>query len=164
MKFAAVFAGMVLFAGCSSSSQSRPPEPAPAIEKHAAQADESRKMPAENRTSTEVVVDHMFDRPGLPGGTVGHYKKGAKQWDLVLVKSTSPGTAATWLLDYENELDGAKLIPSFGGFFGTETLGKGKGRPVFVFTKGVWLAAVVGLPQGDADLVARDFAARVGLK
>jgi hypothetical protein len=117
-------------------------------------------MPTENRVSSAVVADHILDRQWLPGGTVGHYKSGARQWDLILVKSDSPATAAGWLLDYKKELDGAKLVPSFGGFFGTGTLGSGKGRPVFVFTKGNWLAAAIGLPQADADRVARVFAAR----
>jgi hypothetical protein len=148
----------VLLAGCSS-----PTPPSAAVEpvsKHAAPSDESRKMQPENRTSSELIADHIFERQWLPGGTVGHYKKGAQRFDLVLVKCGSPQNAAEWLLDYKKELEGAKLVPSFGGFFGTETLGNYKGRPVFIFTKGEWLAAVAGLPQSDADRVARVFAAR----
>jgi hypothetical protein len=145
-----------MLAGCSSP----PPVTVTLVAKHAAPTDESRKMPVANRTSSEVIADHMFEREWLPGGTIGHYKKGAKQWDLILVKCGSPATAAEWLLDYKKELDGSKLVPSFGGFFGTETLGQAKGQPVFIFTKGDWLAAVAGLPQSDADLIARDFAAR----
>ncbi|HEY3742939.1 MAG TPA: hypothetical protein VGL53_23995 [Bryobacteraceae bacterium] len=147
---------VLLLSGCSNPT---PPAAAP-VAKHAAPTDESRKMQPEHRVSSEVVADHLFDREWLPGGTVGHYKNGAKQWDLVLIKSDSSATAADWLLDYKKELDGSKLIPSFGGFFGTETQGKYKGRPVFIFTKNDWLAAVVGLPQADADAVARVFAAR----
>jgi hypothetical protein len=150
---------VLLTAACSSPPTPKAAEVAPAA-KHAAPSDESRKMPVENRVSSELIADHMFDRPWLPGGTIGHYKKGAQQWDVILVKSKSPATAAEWLLDYKKELEGAKLIPSFGGFFGTETLGNAKGQPVFVFTKGNWLAAISGLPQVDADRVARVFAAR----
>lgn len=150
----------LLLSACSSSNPATTAtEPAP-VAKHAAPTDESRKMQPEHRTGYEVVADHLFGRAWLPGGTVGHYKDGAKQWDLILIKSTSRATAADWLLDYKKELDGSKLVPSFGGFFGTETLGTYKGRPVFIFTKNDWLAAVAGLPQADADAVARVFAAR----
>ena len=113
-------------------------------------------MPLENRVSAAVVDDHMLDRAWLPGGTLGHYKKGAKEWDLILMKADSPTAAAVWLLDYKRELDGAKLVPSFGGFYGTD-----KGRPAFVFTKGAWFAAVMGLSEAEADVVARPFALRI---
>ena len=113
-------------------------------------------MPLENRVSAGVVDDHMLDRAWLPGGTLGHYKKGAKEWDLILMKADSPTAAAVWLLDYKRELDGAKLVPSFGGFYGTD-----KGRPAFVFTKGAWFAAVMGLSEAEADVVARPFALRI---
>ncbi len=113
-------------------------------------------MPLENRVSTALVHDHMLSRQWLPGGTTAHYKSRAKEWDLVLVKANSPSTAAIWLLDYKNELEGSKVIPSFGGFFGSD-----KGRPAFVFTKGAWFAAVMGLSEADADVVARPFALRI---
>ena len=113
-------------------------------------------MPLENRVSAGVVDDHSLGRSWLPGGTVAHYKKGAKEWDLILVKAESASKAAVWLLDYKRELDGAKVIPSFGGFFGVD-----KGRPAFVFTKGAWLAFVIGLAEADADTVGRTFAARL---
>lgn len=113
-------------------------------------------MPLENRVSADVVPDHMLGREWLPGGTLGHYKTGSREWDLILVKADSPMTAASWLLDYKKELAGSKLVPSFGGFSGSD-----KGRPAFVFTKGAWLAAVMGLPETEADAVARPFALRI---
>ena len=142
---------MVLLAGCSPAPE--PPKPAA---KHVAPVDESRKMPLENRVSAGIVDDHMLGRQWLPGGTLGHYKKGAKEWDLILVKAASPTTAAGWLLDFKRELDGSKVVPSFGGFYGTD-----KGRPAFVFTKGGWFAAVTGLTEAEADVVARPFALRI---
>ena len=33
--------------------------------------------------------------------------------------------------------------------------------PVYVFPKGAYLAGLVGLPEKDADLLARQFAARL---
>ena len=113
-------------------------------------------MPLENRVSTEVAADHMLGRDWLPGGTLGHYRKGAKEWDLILVKADSATAASIWLLDYKKELEGSKLEPSFGGFFGSD-----KGRPAFVFARGPWLAAVMGLAEADADAVARPFALRI---
>ena len=142
---------LVVLAGCSTA-----PPVAPVVRKNAKPAEESRKMPLENRVSAAVVDDHMLDRACLPGGTLGHYKKGAKEWDLILVKADSPAAAAIWLLDYKRELDGAKLVPSFGGFYGND-----KGRPAFVFTKGAWFAAVMGLSEAEADVVARPFALRI---
>src|ERR1700709_1167832 len=96
---------LILLAGYSSGPEPAKPV-APAV-KHAAPADESRKMPLENRVSAGVVDDHMLDREWLPGGTLGHYKRGGKEWDLILVRASSPATAADWLLDYKKELNGA---------------------------------------------------------
>ena len=152
MRSPAWFLLVLMASGCSSTP---PPAGAPGA-KHAKPIDESRKMPLENRVSAGTVEDHMLDRLWLPGGTLGHYKKGAKEWDLILIKADSPMAAAGWLLDYKKELEGSKLIPSFGGFFGTD-----KGRPAFVFTKGAWFGAVMGLPEAEADTVARPFALRM---
>ena len=144
---------LVVLAGCSTEA----PKPAAVVPaKHAKPTEESRKMPLENRVSAGVVDDHMLDRPWLPGGTLGHYKKGAKEWDLILIKADSPAKAADWLLDYKKQLDGSKVVPSFGGFYGTD-----KGRPAFVFAKGAWFAGVMGLPEAEADPVARPFALRI---
>ena len=144
---------LAMLTGCVSTEA---PKPAAAPVKRAAPVDESRKMPLENRVSVGVVDDHALGKSWLPGGTVGHYKKGTQEWDLILVKANSSATAAGWLLDYKKELDGSKVVPSFGGFYGTD-----KGRPAFVFTKGAWFAAVMGLTEADADAVARPFALRI---
>jgi len=154
MKLSLLCFVLMVLAGCSSPS-TETPKPAAAV-KHPAPTDESRKMPIENRVSSNIVEDHMLDRQWLPGGTLAHYKNGAREWDLVLLRANSPAAAAHWLLDYKKELDGAKVIPSFGGFFGSD-----KGRPVFMFTKGSWLAGVIGLPESEADAVARVFASRI---
>jgi len=91
--------GFVLLSGCASDPPIQPP-----VAKHAVPTDESRKMPIENRLSTTIVGDHILGRSWLPGGTSGHYRKGAKEWDLILVKADSPATAAIWLVDYKKEL------------------------------------------------------------
>ena len=72
-------------------------------------------------------------------------------------KNRSRGTHAVVVnLDYKKELADSKVVPSFGGFFGSD-----KGRAAFVFTKGGWFAAVMGLPEAEADAVARPFALRM---
>ena len=143
---------VLMAAGCGSAEAPRPAAPL----RHPVPMEESRKMPLENRVSADVVPDHILGREWLPGGTLGHYKKGAKEWDLILAKADSPAAAAGWLLDYKKELADSKVVPSFGGFYGVD-----KGRPAFVFTKGGWFAAVLGLPEPEADAVARPFALRI---
>jgi hypothetical protein len=140
--------------GCGSSVPNAAPVAGKLVE-HAKPADESRKMPLDGRVSAGIVEDHILGIAWLQGGTLGH-KKGGKEWDLILVKADSPATAADWLLRYKKELTGAKLVPSFGGFYGMD-----QGKPTFLFTKGAWLAGVQGLPEAEADAVARPFAARI---
>ena len=108
------------------------------------------------RTSTELIADHMNGKKYLPGGTVGHYKN----YGLFLLNCGTGAEAVSRLLDYKNELADAKLVPSFGGYFGKDVSANG-GKLVFVFTKGTWLAGVNGLPQAEADAAARPFAALI---
>ena len=145
-------ASLIFFAGgCGGSSS--PPAAAVVVKPHAAPSDQSRWMPVSGRLAVEMFADHMNGKAYLPGGTTGHYKT----YDLWLVQAGTPTGAAVMLLDYKKDLAGAKLVPSFGGYFGEDSGGK----PVFVFTKGSWLAGVNGLPQAEADAVARPFAALI---
>ena len=64
--------------------------------------------------------------------------------------------AALLLFDYKKRMENPKLIPHFGGYYG-----KDGDRMVFVFAKGSWVAGVAGLPEKDADLAARELAARL---
>ncbi len=118
--------------------------------------DETRRFPIENQVSTEVVTPHLLGKAFMPGGTVAHYKKGAVEYDLFLAKMPSGTEAALALPDWRKALEAAKLVPSFGGYFG-----KDNGRPVFVFSKGEWIAGVAGLPEKDADVLARTLAGRI---
>jgi hypothetical protein len=59
-------------------------------------------------------------------------------------------------MDFKDRLEGAKFIATFGGYFGLDGQ-----TPVFLFPIGSYLAGIVGLPQQEADQVARDFAARL---
>ncbi len=92
----------------------------------------------------------------MPGGTVGSYKTGKSEYEMFITKLPSPTDAAILLPDWRKALTNAKLIPSFGGYFGTDA-----GRPIFVFTKGAWIAGVAGLPEQEADQQARILAAQL---
>ncbi len=50
----------------------------------------------------------------------------------------------------------AEIVASFGGYFGGDPPSQ-----VFVFTKGDWIAGVVGLDRDQADAAARPLAARL---
>ena len=92
----------------------------------------------------------------MPGGTMAHYKRGKLEYEMFVAKLASPDQAAMTLPDWRKALAGAKLIPSFGGYFGQD----GE-RPVFVFSKGPWIAGISGLNEKQADAAARILAGRL---
>ena len=87
---------------------------------------------------------------------MAHYKRGAKEWDLFLAKASGADTAALLLLDFKKQMTNTHVVAHFGGFAGMDG-----DRPAFVFAKGRWLAGVLGLPEKEADIAAREFAARI---
>lgn len=119
-------------------------------------ADESRRFPSSNLVDTQVIARQLLDKSFMPGGTLANYRKGNTAYSMFVAKLPSPTDAALLLLDWKKALTGARLIPSFGGYVGQDG-----GRPVFVFTKGSWIAGVAGLPERDADLAARSLASRL---
>ena len=144
-----------LLISCGSEPKPSAPEPA----KPAAASkptDESRRFPLLNRLDTQVVENQLLGKPFMPGGTLAHYKRGKIEYSMFVAKLPNPQDAAFLLLDWNKALSGAKLIPSFGGYFGEDA-----GRPVFVFAKGAWIAGVAGLPEKDADMAARTLAAHL---
>ena len=136
------------------------PEPKPAAAPVKAQPakppDESRRFPKPNQVQTEVVAEHLMGKPFLPGGTIARYKKGAAEYEMFLAKLASPTDAAIALLDWKKTLTDPQLIPAFGAYYG-----KDGGRPVFVFTKGLWVAGIAGLELKDADPPARILAGQI---
>jgi len=95
--------------------------------------------------------------PDLPWKSrLGHFKKGRAEYDMFLAKLDTPTDAAILLLSWSKALTNAKLVPSFGGYFGQDA-----GRPVFVFSKGAWITGIAGLPQKEADTEARVLASRI---
>lgn len=147
-------AAAVLLVGCGST-----PAPAPKQESAAEPAkpkDETRRFPVADQVSTEVVNNHIMSKAFMPGGTIAHYKKGNQEYEMFVAQFPSPTDAAIALANWDGALQGAKLIPTFGGYFGSDN-----GRPAFVFPKDTWVAGVVGLPQAQADQAARVLASRL---
>ncbi|MCC6343090.1 MAG: hypothetical protein IT166_12880 [Bryobacterales bacterium] len=128
------------------SKPAEPPKP----------ADESRRFPKDNLVETKVVGSALLGKPFMPGGTLARYRKGTREFVMFAGKLPSPTDAALLLLDWKKSLTGAKLVPSFGGYFGMDDK-----RPLFVFPKGNWIAGVAGLPEKEADLQARALASRL---
>jgi hypothetical protein len=151
----AVAALAALLAACGSESKA--PAPAPPKKAEAPKPpDESRYLPQTNFLDSKVVDDHLLGKAFMPGGTVGRYKKGKTEYEIFIRRLAGPVDAAVILPDWNKALTGSKLVPSFGGYFGDDG-----GRPVFVFTKGPWIAGIAGLPEKQADLEARTLATKL---
>lgn len=148
----AVLLGIILFSyGCGTTSTAPPartetPKP----------LNESHRFPKANLIGTEVQDKELMGKTFMPGGTLARYKKGAIGYELFVARLPSATDAAILLLDWKKALADAKLVPSFGGYFGEDA-----GRPVFVFSKGSWIAGVAGLPEKQADAQARLLAAEL---
>jgi len=146
---------LVVTVSCSSPPKPAASEAAKNVAPPAPE-DESTRFPTANLVKTEVVNKALMSKPFMPGGTRAHYKKGKREYEMFVAKLPTPTDAAILLLDWKKALADAKLIPSFGGYFGKDT-----GRPVFVFSKGAWIAGVAGLSEKEADLEARTLAAHL---
>jgi hypothetical protein len=119
-------------------------------------SDESQRFVSVNLVETKVVDKDLMGKPFMPGGTLARYKKGKKEYEMFVTKLPTATDAAILLPDWRKALTDSKLVPSFGGYFGLDA-----GRPVFVFSKGAWIAGIAGLPEKEADLEARTLAARL---
>jgi len=118
--------------------------------------DESRRFPLGDRTSLRLIDDHVLGKDFLPGGNIAEYRRKGKTYQQFLVHSTSPESAALLLFDFKGHLKDAKYLAHMGGYFGMD-----EATPVYMFQKGVFLAGFVGLPEKEADVLARQFAARL---
>ena len=136
----------------SCSSEKKEPTPVETPKPH----DESRRFPMANFVGAAVVDKQLLGKPFMPGGTLARYKKGKTEYEMFVAKLPTATEAAVILPDWRKALTDSKLIPSFGGYFGLDN-----DRPVFVFSKGPWIAGIVGLPEKDADLQARVLAAKL---
>jgi hypothetical protein len=151
---AATIAIAVLMFSCSPETK---PAPSKAdAQKTATPSDESRRFSKTNLVETKVVDRELMGKSFMPGGTMAHYKRGKLDYDMFVARMPSVNDAVFLLPDWRKALTGAKLEASFGGYYGMDA-----GRPVFVFSKGSWIAGIVGLPEKDADTEARTLASRL---
>jgi hypothetical protein len=146
--------GLALFlAGCASApeapKQEAPKKAAPKM------LDLTHYFPQEGQTGTKVVETDLYGKKYLGPGYTAQYKKGKREFEMFYVKTSAVG-AALALLEYKKALKDPKLIAHFGGYFG-----KDGDVPAFVFAKVEWIAGVRGLPEKEADLEARELAARL---
>ena len=154
MRLLTVAAFVIVLCSCESKPD-KPVEVAPAARVDPPKpSDESRRFPKPNLVSTIVIEKQLMSKPFMPGGTLAQYKKGKTEYAMFIAKAASANDAALLLPDWRSALSDPKLVPSFGGYFGGDA-----GRPVFVFTKGAWIAGVAGLNQKEADQAARKLAA-----
>jgi hypothetical protein len=125
----AVASVAMLLAACGSS----PDAPKTAQQKKSVEPpkspDESRYLPKANQVSTDVIVDHLLGKGFMPGGTVGRYTNGRREYEMFVRKLGSPLDAAVLLPEWQKALKDSKLVPAFGAYFGED------GGRVFVFTK-----------------------------
>lgn len=154
MLLSAIAVSLLVLAGCGGSAPEKkaaaPPAKKPAV------ADETHHFPATDRIEVKVVEDHLLGKDFLPGGNIARYRKGKQEYEMFLIRASVPEAAALMLIDYKKRLENPKIIAHFGGYYG-----KDGDRMVFVFAKGPWFAGVVGLPEKEADLAARELAARL---
>lgn len=153
MRTLTVAAFTLLLLSCDSKTPDAPKTDAPKAAEPAKPSDESRRFSKVHLVDTILVEKQLLGKPFMPGGTLAQYKKGQTEFDMFIAKTASPTDAAVILPDWKKALTDAKYIPSFGGFYGYDA-----GRPVFVFTKGAWIAGVAGLKEKEADAEARKLA------
>ena len=144
-----------LLASCGSEPKQANPEPA-AQGETSKPKDETRRFPVTDQVDTKVIGNHLLGKSFMPGGTVAHYKHGKTEYDMFVAEFPTATDAAIAMANWDGALQSPQLVPSFGGYVGTDA-----GRPLFVFPKDKWVAGIVGLPQKDADLQARTLAARL---
>jgi hypothetical protein len=154
MIFLAGLAGLLV--SCGSEPKPAPsPTPTKVQAPNAPRAlDESGRFPKDGLVETKLVDKELMGKSFMPGGTWAHYKKGKKEYEMFVAKLRTALDAALILPDWHKALVSTKMEPMYGGYFGMDA-----GRPVFVFTKGVWIAGIVGLPENEADANARVLAA-----
>jgi hypothetical protein len=153
MRTLTVAAFAILLSSCDSKPAEPPKVEAPKTAETPKPADESRRFTKVHLIDTIVVEKQLLGKPFMPGGTLAQYKKGKTEFEMFVAKTASPTEAAVILPDWKKVLTDAKYVASFGGYYGHDA-----GRPIFVFTKGAWIAGVAGLPEKDADAAARKLA------
>ena len=146
--------GMLTACGGSSPPQQQTAQTSTPVK--AKPIDESRRFPLADQVSIQLVNDKLLGKDFLPGGNLAGYSHKGRSWEQFLVRASSAEAAALLLFDFKNHLQDAKYLPHMGGYFGLDS-----GKPFYIFQKGVFLAGFAGLPEKEADPLARQFAARL---
>ena len=147
-----LLAGLV---GCSSA-----PEPAATPAKAAVAPqppkDHTSLFSDAGKVGTKLVADHILDLKVLPGGSWAEYDVKGKKYQMFIIDTESTEAAAFMLPDVKAQMTNPQYIPWMGGYFGM--LGD---TQVFCFSKTHYVAGVVGLPEDQADPLARTLAAQL---
>ncbi len=146
---------MAMLCACGSAPPKEQPKRAP-VSAAPKPVDEGRRFPLADRVSLRLVDDHVLGKEYLPGGNVAEYHRKGRTYQQFLVHSQSPEAAALLLFEFKGHLRDAKYLAHMGGYFGMDGA-----TPVYIFQKGVFLAGLSGLPEKEADPLARQFAARL---
>jgi hypothetical protein len=139
--------------GCSSPAPQPKPEDPLTSAQVTSPADESRRFPLAGQVKMELVPAHLLNKPFMPGGNLATYQIGKTRYQQFLAKLPDAQAAAFLLLDWRKALKDNHYLPNMGGFFGMDG-----DLPVYVFTKGQWVAGTAGLPEAKADAAMRQFA------
>ena len=153
--FAIAFA--VLTIGCGSAPEAAKkadePKAAPAPPKV---KDDTALLLDQGRISATLVPEHLLGNKALPGGSLGEYESKGSKYELFVAEAASAQDAAFALVDIKATLTNPEYLPHMGGYFGMYS-----GKPLYVFSKGKYIAGVAGLPQAGADEIARELAVRL---
>ncbi len=149
-----------MLAGCGGSPSTKDDSgkaaASPAPKQRVKPAPEDRRFPTDGLVEVVQSADPLYAKTFLTGGNIARYKKGGKEFELFLIKAKDPSGAAGMMFDYKKSLADPAFIAHFGGYAGQDGV-----VDVFLFATDVWLAGIRGLPRAEADVLARDFAARL---
>ena len=140
---------------CSGPS---PEKSVPAVKTtvHAPPLDLGVRLPLAGQVPIELVPDHLLSKDFMPGGNLADYKSDAGEYQIFLLEMPDPEKAAYLLLDWKSAMPDAHYLPNMGGYFGMD-----RGKPLYVFSKGPYVAGFVGLGEEKADSEARRLAAKL---
>jgi hypothetical protein len=117
---------------------------------------EDVKFPAAGKKGVEVVETNLLGLPFLTGGNLAEYDTGKLQYKLFVIRMKSPAQAGSYIFELEKQLQGAKFVASYGGYFGQTSAG-----PLFVFAKGAYIGGIAGLTEDQSVQIGKEFAARL---
>ena len=122
-------------------------------------AEDLSLLPKEHLTGSAAVPAHLLAPSLATGGVAGNYQDAKGPYRLLLARMPTNDKAAFLLLDVKKLMTDAHYLAHMGGY-----AGKKDSKAFYVFAKGPFLAAIEGMPEARADILARVFAARLPLQ